>query len=86
MAPGEAVIYFTAVDGYGVPHTASCKVTVIENSGVGAVVSDANASVDVFNLQGLAVLRNASATELKDLPAGLYIVRQGKNIKKIIVK
>lgn len=86
VAPGEAVIYFTAVDGYGVPHTASCKVTVIENSGVGAVVSDANASVDVFNLQGLAVLRNASATELKDLPAGLYIVRQGKNVKKIIVK
>ena len=86
VAPGEAVIYFTAVDGYGVPHTASCKVTVIENSGVGAVVSDANASVDVFNLQGLAVLRNASATELKALPAGLYIVRQGKNIKKIIVK
>lgn len=86
VGQGDAVIYYTVVDGYGVPHTASCNVTVIENSGVGAVVSDANASVDVFNLQGLAVLRNASATELKDLPAGLYIVRQGKNVKKIIVK
>ena len=28
VAPGEAVIWFTAVDGYGLPHTEQCEVTV----------------------------------------------------------
>ena len=69
VAPGEAVIWFTAVDGYGVPHTEACKVTVSENSGVAEVVTDTDAPVDVYNLQGVAVLRNAAATELGKLPA-----------------
>ena len=86
VAPGEAVIWFTVVDGYGVPHTESCTVTVIEKSGVAEIVTDTDAPVDVYNLQGVAVLRNAAATELGNLPAGLYIVRQGKSVKKIIVK
>ena len=86
VAPGEAVTWFTAVDGYGVPHTESCTVTVSEKSGVVEIVTDTDAPVDVYNLQGVAVLRNAAATELGNLPAGLYIVRQGKSVKKIIVK
>ena len=86
VAPGEAVIWFTAVDGYGVPHTEACKVTVSENSGVAEVVTDTDAPVDVYNLQGVAVLRNAAATELGKLPAGLYIVRQGAKSRKIVVR
>ena len=86
VAPGEAVIWYTAVDGNAVPHTESCKVTVIENSGVTEVVNDADTSIEVFNLQGVAVLRNASTTELRNLPAGIYIVRKGTSVKKIVVK
>lgn len=86
VAPGEAVIWFTAVAANGLTCTESCTVTVSQNSGVAEIVTDTDAPVDVYNLQGVAVLRNAAATELCNLPAGLYIVRQGKSVKKIIVK
>ncbi len=86
VAPGEAVIWFTAVDGYGVPHTEACKVTVSESDGVAEIVTDADVPVDVYNLQGVAVLRNAATAELRNLPAGIYIVRQGNNVEKIAVK
>lgn len=86
VAPGEAVIWFTAVAANGLTCTESCTVTVSQNSGVAEIVTDTDAPVDVYNLQGVAVLRNAAPTELCNLPAGLYIVRQGKSVKKIIVK
>ena len=86
VAPGEAVIWFTAVAANGLTCIESCTVTVSQNSGVAEIVTDTDAPVDVYNLQGVAVLRNAAATELCNLPAGLYIVRQGKSVKKIIVK
>lgn len=86
VASGETVIWFTVVDGYGVPHTEKCTVTVTGTTGVADVATDADASIDVFNLQGTALLRNVAATELRNLPAGIYIVRQGKSVKKIAVK
>ena len=171
VAPGEAVIRFTVIDGYGIPHTESCKVTVtrapvsvesisldrtqiaavegeeiqltatvlpadadnkeiewtssddavaivsagglvkvlkagscvitaasVDGSGVKAeciidvtsgiddILTDASSTVEVFTLQGIVVLRGATAAELKTLAPGLYIVRQGKNVKKIAVK
>ncbi len=86
VAPGETVIWFTVVDGYGVPHTEKCTVTVTGTADVADVATDADASIDVFNLQGTAVLSNVAATELRNLPAGIYIVRQGKSVKKIAVK
>lgn len=86
VAPGEATIYFTAVDGYGVPHTEMCKVTVDASIGVDTVIRDSAASVDLFNLQGVAVVRNASADEVGALAPGIYIMRQGKHVRKIYVK
>ena len=86
VAPGLAVICFTAVDANGMHHIKSCNVTVIDPSGVDAVITDADAPVEVFNLQGVAVLRGAASSELGNLPAGLYIVRQGKVARKVLVK
>lgn len=83
---GDAVIYFVAVDYDGIPHAASCNVTVIDNSRVDNVVGDAETPVDVFNHHGVAVLRNAEATKIRNLPAGIYIVRQGSLAKKIAIR
>lgn len=53
----------------------------LPQSGVADVELDPNAPVSVYDLQGRKV---ASSTD--NLPAGLYIVRQGDNSRKIIIK
>lgn len=42
---------------------------------------DFDAPIEVYTLQGVRV-----SDRMKNLVAGVYIVRQGKNIKKILVK
>ncbi len=51
-----------------------------ESSGVENIAADANATFDVYNLQGVRVARNVS--NLNNLPAGIYIA----NGKKVVVK
>ena len=61
---------------------ASVKI-VGEQSAIGNISADAAAiDTDVYNLQGIKVLSNATEDQIKALPAGLYI--QGG--KKIVVK
>ena len=86
VAPGTAAITYTIYDGYGVAHSESCTVTVEDSSGVQDIVNDSSAVVNVFNLNGYHVLRNATEAEINALPAGIYIVRQGGKAKKIAVK
>ena len=42
---------------------------------------DYNAPVEVYNLNGLMM-----GTSMENLPAGIYIIRQGKKVEKIVVK
>ena len=87
VAPGTAVITYTIYDGYVVAHSESCVVTVRgENSSVGMIGDDADATVDAFTLQGVAVLRNAPMDAVRSLPAGIYIIHQGQTTRKIAVK
>ena len=86
VAPGTADITYTVYDEYGVAHSESCKVTVKDPTGVQDIDNDASAAVDVFNLNGFQVLRNATEAEINALAAGIYIVRQGGKAKKIAVK
>lgn len=55
--------------------------TIIEAAGVNDVIADedANAPVEYFNLQGVSV-------SAENLVPGLYISRQGKTVKKVVVK
>ena len=63
-----------------------CKYAIYERLLKFSVDSSASSSVYVYTLSGMTVLSNAPADEVHNLPAGLYIVRQGKSVKKIIVK
>ena len=90
VAPGTTTINYTEytiIAGIAVPHTVACKVTVTETTGIRDIVEedDAAAPADVFNLQGVQVLRNATEAEINELPAGIYIIRQGNTTKKIAV-
>jgi hypothetical protein len=50
-------------------------------SGINSILAD-GLSNDVYNLQGICVLRQANKAQLRQLPAGLYIM----NGKKIAIK
>ena len=87
IAPGTAVITYSVYDGYGVEHVASCIVTVSGNSAVGSVATEqADALVDVYTMQGQLVLCKVASSDISNLPAGVYIVRQGSAVKKIAVR
>jgi len=83
ISNGEAHIRCIVTDNYGAPHSEVCVVNVTGNSAIENVIADPDpdAPVEVYNINGLKV---ADSTD--NLPAGLYIVRQGKSVKKIIVK
>ncbi|MDE6485428.1 MAG: leucine-rich repeat protein [Duncaniella sp.] len=82
LKAGTCVITAATTDGSDLK--AECTVT--GTSGIEDILSDNPAMADVYTTQGVAVLRNASAAEISALPAGLYIVRQGNEVKKIAVK
>jgi hypothetical protein len=42
-------------------------------------VDDSNAPVEVFNLNGVRM-------NSENLPAGLYIRRQGRNVSKVVIR
>ena len=85
IAPGTAVITYTIYDGYGVAHSESCTV-VVGAAGINDVTVDNASTLYVSTLSGVAVLSNAPADEVHNLPTGIYIVRQGQSVKKIVVK
>ncbi|MDE6369206.1 MAG: hypothetical protein K2K94_08200, partial [Muribaculaceae bacterium] len=51
-------------------------------SGIENVICGENGTADVYNLQGIRIARQAKATDVNALPAGIYVV----NGQKVIVK
>jgi len=47
-------------------------------AGVEMIENEAPASFDIYNLQEVCVLRNASIDDLRSLPKGIYIANQRK--------
>ena len=61
--------------------TAECKVTVEIVTGLSSIMSENDGAVEVYDISGQKVADN-----LESLPAGIYIVHQGKKVVKIYVK
>jgi hypothetical protein len=74
LEPSEGVYTFT-VNADSVVKLAD------KNSSVSIIASDDDA-ITVYNLQGIRVLNNANAAQIKALPKGLYIVNGKKQIVK----
>lgn len=56
--------------------------TYIVSTGLGVDAVEAQAAGDVYSVDGRIVIKNASASDIKALPAGIYVV----NGKKVAVK
>ncbi|MBD5170446.1 MAG: leucine-rich repeat protein [Bacteroidales bacterium] len=86
IAPGKAVITYIVYDSYGTAHSESCTVTVTDSAGIDDILNDTSIMADVYNMQGVAVLRNARTADIDALPSGLYIVRRGNKAEKVFKK
>lgn len=58
------------------------KVSVDSNTGIEDITDGNDAPVNVYNLQGIRVLRGASEAEIRALPAGVYVAGG----KKIVIR
>lgn len=80
---GDGWMSMTGADGYVTKSSAfSLSFYVDGTAAVELVTADGNATYDVYNLQGIQVLRNAEENALNNLPAGLYIVNGEKRLIK----
>lgn len=62
--------------------TVEIKAKKEPTTGIDSILTDADETADVYNLQGIRVARSAKAADVKALPAGLYIVKGYKVIVK----
>ena len=66
---------------YVVEITKDTEIVISEASGIENINIE-NATNNVYNLQGILVIKNANAEQINSLPAGLYIVNGKKVIRK----
>lgn len=84
VSEGEAIISAKILNFDGTELTASCNVTVTEKSaGLPGLYDDNYNSpiIEVYNLQGVYM-----GCTLENLSKGLYIVREGNAVTKVIIK
>jgi len=66
---------------------AQVKVELVEEkSAVTELAADGAGLVDIYTLDGRTVLHSVSADQVNTLPQGIYIVRDGDNARKVMVK
>lgn len=63
----------------------SLRINYIDELGVN-VMSDDDAEMDVFTFDGILVKRNCGKEFLHSLSSGMYIIRSGDRVKKVILK
>ena len=79
---GSCIITANATDGSNV--SAECIIT--SKSGIDDIFTDAAERVDIFNLQGILIKSDGTRYDLKKLSPGLYIIRQGNETIKIVIR
>lgn len=80
LAEGSCEITATTTDGSEI----SAVCTLNAYSGVDTVEDDG--LCDVYSMSGILIQRNIRLSEVSSLIPDIYIIRQGKNVKKVVVK
>ncbi len=73
----------------GTPIERIIKIHIIQgfNSGLVGTINDGREyPIEIYNIQGLKIMSNASNGEILNLPHGIYIKRQGDITEKFIIK
>ena len=79
---GSCIISVKTTDGSDI--VAECKIN--STSGIGDVFIGADEKFDIYNIAGIIIKKECSSQNLKELLPGAYILRQGSEIRKIIIR
>lgn len=77
----EGVCVITAVTVDGSDLSAECIIT--STCGIDEMLSEGTECIEVYNIQGILLLKDVDMNALKKLPSGIYILRQGRKYNKI---
>lgn len=78
---GTCVITVSTVDGSNLK--AECAITSL--AGIDQILSDPDARVDVYNLNGVIVKRDCTREDLKQLTPAIYLIRQGGKVVTVFI-
>ncbi len=78
---GSCVITASTADGSGV--SAECLITSV--AGVDGVFS-AEESFDIYSFDGMLIKKDADREDLKMMIPGIYLLRQGNNVNKVVIR
>lgn len=80
---GETNVSVSVIGEDKCEYTSTIHVTVIEDddSGFLDTIIDNSNDIEIYNLQGLP----CKTSDINNIPPGIYIIKQGKTIKKIMV-
>ena len=67
---------------YNIVITKDTEIVIDNTNSIESIAGNEATDNNVYNLQGILVIKNASAEQINALPAGLYIV----NGKKVVVR
>ncbi|MDE6522061.1 MAG: C10 family peptidase [Muribaculaceae bacterium] len=81
LSEGTCVITATAADGSGI--SAECIIAGV--SGIERIFS-AYEQFEIYGLNGILINKNADRDELKTLTPGIYMIRQGSKMKKLVIR
>lgn len=82
LEKGNCVITVTTLDGTDL--SAECHVT--SSTGITEIFGDGAANIDVYTLGGIMLKHNCTVEELKELEPGVYIISNGAERKKVIIR
>lgn len=81
LKEGNCVITARTTDGSDL--TAECHISI--TTGVEEIAFDSTATVDVFTLDGVKIKSDCKRNSLDDLTSGIYLLRKGNKVEKLII-
>ncbi|MDE5808374.1 MAG: Ig-like domain-containing protein, partial [Muribaculaceae bacterium] len=82
LKEGSCVITARTTDGSDL--TAECHISI--TTGVEEIAFDSTATVDVFTLDGVKIKSDCKRNSLDDLTSGIYLLRKGTKVEKLIIR
>ena len=82
LKDGDCVITVRTTDGSDL--TANCYLSA--TTGINGISSEATDTVDVYTLDGMKIKTECKRNELVNIPAGVYLLRNGNKVEKLIIR
>lgn len=86
LGSANVTITLTTIDGNEIKKNVKVNIIAKGQSTIAEVFSDSNHSVELYNLQGIHIKQIENLDKIKELKPDIYIIKQGTDVQKILVK